>query len=95
SPDAFTFGESVAFLSMVVVGGKGTIWGPLVGATVLTVLPDLLSFLQDFKMLFHGLLLVLAMMFMPGGIVDVVGRLSIRLRSRRGTDEPTGTGKGN
>lgn len=93
SPDAFTFGESVAFLSMVVVGGKGTVWGPLVGAIVLTVLPDLLSFLQDFKMLFHGLLLVLAMMFLPGGIVDTPGQLLLR-RSRRSTDEPVGVGTG-
>jgi len=75
SPDTFTFAESVAFLSMVVVGGKGTLAGPLVGAAALTLVPDLLSFMKDFKMVFHGILLVLCMMFLPGGLVSLAGTL--------------------
>ena len=80
SPDTFTFAESVAFLSMVVVGGKGTLAGPLVGAAALTLVPDFLSFMKDFKMVFHGILLVLCMMFLPGGLVSLVGMLR---RTRR------------
>lgn len=72
SPDSFTFAESVTLLAMIVVGGKGTLSGPLVGAIALTMIPDLLSFLQDFKMVFHGILLVLTMMFLPGGIVSIL-----------------------
>jgi branched-chain amino acid transport system permease protein len=79
SPDTFTFAESVAFLSMVVVGGKGTLFGPLIGSAALTLVPDLLSFLQDFKMVFHGILLVLAMMFLPGGLSS----LGLLLKWRR------------
>jgi branched-chain amino acid transport system permease protein len=75
SPDTFTFAESVAFLSMVVVGGKGTLAGPLVGAAALTLVPDWLSFMKDFKMVFHGILLVLCMMFLPGGLVSLLGWL--------------------
>ena len=71
SPDSFTFAESVTFLAMIVVGGKGTLPGPLVGATALILIPDLLSFLQDFKMVFHGILLVLTMMFLPGGLISL------------------------
>jgi branched-chain amino acid transport system permease protein len=82
SPDTFTFAESVAFLSMVVVGGKGTLFGPLIGSAALTLVPDFLSFLQDFKMVFHGILLVLAMMFLPGGLSS----LGLLLK-RRGTRE--------
>ena len=84
SPDTFTFAESVAFLSMVVVGGKGTLAGPLVGSAGLTLVPDLLSFLKDFKMVFHGVLLVLCMMFLPGGLVSLAGTL----RRRRSGDLP-------
>jgi branched-chain amino acid transport system permease protein len=73
SPDTFTFAESVAFLSMVVVGGKGTLAGPLIGSAALTLVPDLLSFMKDFKMVFHGILLVLCMMFLPGGLVSFAG----------------------
>ncbi len=71
SPDTFTFTESVAFLSMIVVGGKGTLPGAIIGAVALTLVPDLLSFLQDFKMVFHGALLILCMMFLPRGIVSL------------------------
>ena len=81
SPDTFTFAESVSFLSMVVVGGKGTLFGPLIGSAALTLVPDFLSFLQDFKMVFHGILLVLAMMFLPGGLSSL-GLLLKRGRSR-------------
>jgi branched-chain amino acid transport system permease protein len=80
SPDTFTFAESVAFLSMIVVGGKGTLAGPLVGSAALTLVPDLLSFMRDFKMVFHGILLVLCMMFLPGGLVSLVGTLKQRGR---------------
>jgi ABC-type branched-subunit amino acid transport system permease subunit len=88
SPDTFTFAESVAFLSMVVVGGKGTLAGPLVGSAGLTLVPDLLSFLKDFKMVFHGILLVLCMMFLPGGLVSLAGML----RRRRSADLPVPEG---
>lgn len=75
SPDTFTFAESVAFLSMVVIGGKGTLCGPLVGAAALTLVPDLLSFMQNFKMVFHGMLLIMGMMFLPRGLVSLPGLL--------------------
>ncbi len=84
SPDSFTFAESVAFLSMVVVGGKGTFFGPLIGAVALVLVPDLLSFLQDFKMVFHGILLVLAMMFLPSGLISLVAKFK-RLRPLKET----------
>jgi branched-chain amino acid transport system permease protein len=73
---------------MVVVGGKGTLAGPLVGSAGLTLVPDLLSFLKDFKMVFHGILLVLCMMFLPGGLVSLAGTL----RRRRSGDLPVQEG---
>ena len=72
SPDTFTFTESVAFLAMIVVGGKGTLPGALIGAAALTLVPDLLSFMQDFKMVLHGVLLVLCMMFLPRGLASLL-----------------------
>lgn len=91
SPDTFTFGESVLFLSMVVVGGKGTLWGPLIGSAALILIPDFLSVLQDFKMVFHGILLVLSMMFLPGGLASLrIIKSMIRPLKRRDLDEPSG-----
>jgi branched-chain amino acid transport system permease protein len=60
---------------MVVIGGKGTLAGPVIGAAALTLVPDLLSFLKDFKMVFHGVLLILGMMFLPRGLVSLPGLL--------------------
>jgi branched-chain amino acid transport system permease protein len=56
---------------MVVIGGLGTVYGSFLGAALLTLLPEFLRTLQDYDIVFYGLLLVLMTMFMPGGLVRI------------------------
>ena len=61
--------SSAFLLAAVILGGMGTITGPLVGATLLYVIPTKLQFLNDYQLLFFGIALVLLMRFRPEGII--------------------------
>jgi branched-chain amino acid transport system permease protein len=67
-PDAFIITESFTVLAMVIVGGMGTLIGPVCGAIVLTVLPELLRAFGDFRLVLYGAALTLVVLFMPGGL---------------------------
>ena len=67
-PDAFGFTVSITILAMVVVGGIGSTLGVLLAAVVLTLLPELFRFINDYKLLLYGGLLVVTMRFAPGGL---------------------------
>lgn len=74
-PTSFTTAESILLLSMVIVGGTGNVRGPVVGALILVLLPEMLRFLAipdsvgpDLRMILYGLLLVIMMHFRPQGI---------------------------
>jgi len=69
SPASFGFNFSIELLTMVVIGGLGSIYGSFLGAALLTVLPELLRAFQDYDIIIYGLLLILMTMFMPGGLV--------------------------
>jgi len=69
-PDAFAVVESFTYLAMVIVGGMGTMFGPIIGAVVLTILPELLRSLGDARLLVYGISLTLVVLFMPGGILQ-------------------------
>lgn len=68
-PDNFHFIESIVILSMVVVGGVGTLRGPILGAIVLRALPELLRDLHDYRFAMYGGLIVLMMLFQPMGLL--------------------------
>ena len=67
-PDAFAPADSFGVLAMVIVGGVGTLSGPVLGAVVLTLAPEALRSLGDARMIVYGLALTLVVMFMPGGL---------------------------
>lgn len=75
SPSSFSLMFSILLLMMVVVGGAETIWGAIVGAAVLTLLPEYLRSLEDFEVLVYGTILMVVLLFMPRGILDGVQRL--------------------
>jgi branched-chain amino acid transport system permease protein len=75
SPELFAFYNTVTMVVMVVAGGQATAAGPAVGALVFTFLPELLRMAAFYRMLIYGVILLLAVMFMPRGIVDALGRL--------------------
>jgi branched-chain amino acid transport system permease protein len=68
SPESFTFWESILMLSMVVVGGIGSIPGVIVGAIALIGIPELLRQYSDYRLLAFGLVMILMMIVRPGGI---------------------------
>jgi branched-chain amino acid transport system permease protein len=82
-PDAFFITESFTILAMVVVGGLGTLIGPVAGAIVLTVLPEVLRDIGDFRLIVYGMSLTLVVLFIPGGIAAAVRALRRRLLPRR------------
>jgi ABC-type branched-subunit amino acid transport system permease subunit/ABC-type branched-subunit amino acid transport system substrate-binding protein len=69
-PEAFGFGRSVMPFMFVVVGGLETFWGALVGAAVLTLLPEWLRFLKEWRLAFYGLMVIAVMILRPQGLVD-------------------------
>ena len=77
-PENFSVGLSIAFLSMVVIGGLGTIGGSIVGAAFYVIVPELLRGIKDAPGLVFGLLLVIVMVLMPQGLWGLVRRLGRR-----------------
>ena len=80
-PDSFGFIESITVLSMVVVGGIGSVIGVTIAAAVLSVLPIWFQFIGDYKLLVYGGLLFLIMRFAPGGLAGMTADL-LKLRGR-------------
>ena len=68
-PQNFGFGQSILILCMVVFGGIGTRWGPLVGAALLGILPEISRPVMEYRTLLYGLLLVAMMRFQPSGLL--------------------------
>ena len=85
SPDIFSFTDSVRFLLMVILGGSGTALGPVVGASIMTYLPEYLQALGHWQSFAYGLLLAAVMFFMPRGVVGSLGEfLTARFGEARG-----------
>lgn len=74
-PDTFGFEVSVLALCMVIVGGIGSTFGVICGAILLTAFPEVFRFTGNYRLLVYGGLLVLVMMFGPGGLAGLVKRL--------------------
>jgi branched-chain amino acid transport system permease protein len=75
--DTFDFILSVMLMAMVVIGGIGSTTGVVVAAIALTLLPEAIRFVNDYRLLVFGGLLVLVIRLAPGGIADLTRRLVI------------------
>ena len=71
SPESFNTSISVGFIIMLVIGGRRSVWGPLVGALVLTPLPELFRGAVQTQHIFYGAALILILRFLPGGLASV------------------------
>jgi branched-chain amino acid transport system permease protein len=80
--ETFTFFHSISFLLMVVLGGVGSLAGPLVGTAVLTYVAEILQDLKEWQIFAYGALLLLVMYVMPSGIVGTIGKVYERLSTR-------------
>ena len=86
-PTSFTVMESIFIISIVIIGGAGSFWGPVVGAVVLVTLPEVLRFIgmpdaiaANIRQIFYGGLLVAFMMWRPQGLM---GKYSFQKESTR------------
>ncbi|MEA3403356.1 MAG: branched-chain amino acid ABC transporter permease [Armatimonadota bacterium] len=82
SPTPFDFHKSIALLVMVVLGGQGTLWGPVLGAATITFIEEVLRPYADYDIIAYGLLLMFMMVVMPGGVARALGSLADWLRER-------------
>lgn len=69
-PNEYGFDRAVEILTMAILGGINSLIGPVVGALFLTLLPELLRGLNDFRLVVNGMLLVLVVLFLPRGLWD-------------------------
>jgi branched-chain amino acid transport system permease protein len=74
NPASFTFLESAIILSIVVLGGMGSIIGVLLGALILILMPEYLRALSEYRMLAFGAILVCMMVFRPQGLISNIRR---------------------
>ena len=77
SPQEAGFGRSIELVVMVVLGGMGRLYGAVIGAVILTVLPQLLASFEEYQTLIYGLIIIFVMVFMPRGIVSLFDRLKL------------------
>lgn len=75
SPDSFTFWTSVAFITMMVVGGRWALAGPFIGALIITPLPEILRATGGLQHIIYGAILILVLQFLPDGVASIGQRL--------------------
>ena len=78
SPQEAGFGRSIELVVMVVLGGMGRLYGAVIGAVILTLLPQLLASFEEYQTLIYGLIIIGVMVFMPRGIASLFDRFKRR-----------------
>lgn len=81
-PSSFSYDQSVLILSMTILGGLGSIPGSIIGAILLTVIPELLRDLMEWRQIIYGLILALMVIYRPQGLVGGFNLKHIRQRDR-------------
>ncbi|MCS7260083.1 MAG: branched-chain amino acid ABC transporter permease [Anaerolineae bacterium] len=84
SPAIMLFGTTINLLAMIVIGGWGSFWGPIAGCAVLTVLPEVMRAVEQYRILLLGIVLALVAIFAPEGLFPLLLRWVRRLLGRKG-----------
>ena len=87
SPESFPFFQSIIFLLIVLIGGRGYAVGPLLGSLVVVLLPESMSFLAEYRLMFFGVLLLTVLWVAPHGLSGIL----IQLKNRFFTSVPAAT----
>lgn len=87
SPDDFGLNKSVEILLFLIIGGIGYIRGVILGTIMLTILPEVLRFIDDYKTIVYGILLILLMIYRPDGIIGAIssrkGKGKFRFKNKK------------
>jgi branched-chain amino acid transport system permease protein len=78
SPDSFSGVQAVLLMTMLIVGGMGSIAGCIIGAVGLTILPELLRFLGQWYLVLYGLGVIVLIVLLPGGLASIEASLPVR-----------------
>lgn len=94
SPADFAYHRAVEILIFAVFGGSEVIWGPVFGALFLTVMPEVLRFISEYRYMIYGLIIIIMMAVRPQGLIDVNILNWIKLKtSKRGQKHGTSSQK--
>jgi branched-chain amino acid transport system permease protein len=99
TPGQWSLLLSVQYVAAIIVGGIGTVWGPVLGSIVIFAMPSVLQSLvpqtnsgglriDDITSIVYGVLIIVFFVFEPGGVVGLAGRL-LRVRGGAGAGEPS------
>ena len=86
SPDTFAAGKSTMFMSMMMLGGSGTLFGPLLGSVLITLVMEVLRGIPgvgSYMQLTYGLILLAIMMFMPQGVSGLISQLRFKRMKKK------------
>jgi branched-chain amino acid transport system permease protein len=83
SPDSFSGTQAVLLMTMLIVGGMGSIAGCVVGAVALTILPEALRFLGQWYLVLYGLGVIAVIVMAPGGLASLVSLAQLRRANAR------------
>jgi ABC-type branched-subunit amino acid transport system ATPase component/ABC-type branched-subunit amino acid transport system permease subunit len=81
--DTFVFSLSVSLLTSALMGGSGTLYGPLVGSVILNLIPTVFASLHDYHLYIYGGIILVTIVFLPKGIVGSLRQLPALRRLRR------------
>jgi ABC-type branched-subunit amino acid transport system ATPase component/ABC-type branched-subunit amino acid transport system permease subunit len=81
--DTFVFSLSVSFLTSVLMGGSGTLYGPLVGSVILNLIPTIFAKMHEYHLYIYGGIILVTIIFLPDGIVGSLLKLRVWQRFRR------------
>ena len=80
SPETFGFMYSIKLVVMIVLGGMYSLWGALLGGAFLSLLPEFLHRLEDLEVMVHGLILLMVLIFLPGGLTGLIQKIGEKIR---------------
>ncbi|MDY1046853.1 ATP-binding cassette domain-containing protein [Pseudomonas coleopterorum] len=78
NPESFPFSQSILFVLAVIVGGSGMLFGPLIGAVLIVLVPELLSDFAEYRLLIFSLLLLIVLWIAPNGLLGALARRLIK-----------------
>jgi ABC-type branched-subunit amino acid transport system ATPase component/ABC-type branched-subunit amino acid transport system permease subunit len=81
--DTFVFALSVSFLTSALMGGSGTLYGPLIGSLILNLIPTVFARLQEYQLYIYGSIILATIVFLPKGIVGSLRQLPMLRRLER------------
>lgn len=88
APEMVGMQTSINLVIMTALGGPGTLWGALLGTVLLTLLPNVIAFAQNYQLLLFGLIFLVTIVFFPGGLSGLIKlgyRKLVNLKFKKGT----------